>query len=75
MVKVMAINNMTTKVKTTVWVNSFIDSSKNTSKKITVTLPAKSAKSVTLKYPKFCLMDKKLNLPKDGIKIFELPQY
>ena len=63
------------KVKAKVWVNSFIDSSNNESKKITVTLPAKSAKSVTLKYPKSCLMDQKINLPVNGIKIFELPQY
>ncbi|MBO5153201.1 MAG: Ig-like domain-containing protein [Eubacterium sp.] len=74
-VKAMAINNMPTKVKTKVWVNSFNDSSNNESKKITVTLPANSAKSVTLKYPKSCLLDKKINLPVNGIKIFELPQY
>ena len=63
-VKAMAINNMPTKVKTKVWVNSFIDSSNNESKKITVTLPANSAKSVTLKYPKSCLLCTGLSVTK-----------
>lgn len=73
-VKAMAVNNMSTKVKVRVWVDSLKNLS-DTKKMITLTLPANSAKSVTLKFPKSSLVKNKKNLPVSGIQVFNVPLY
>lgn len=73
-VKAMAINNSSRKVKVKVWGSAFKDTS-NTDKMISLTLPANSAKSVTIKFPKSSLIKQKINLPVSQFKIFNVPQY
>lgn len=72
-VKAMAINNGSRKVKAKVWVNSFKNISRK-DKMVSLTLPANSAKSVTIKFPKSSLLKKKANLPVSGVMLFHVMQ-
>ena len=72
-VKAMAINNGSRKVKVKVWPDSFKNLSRK-DKMISLTLSANSAKSVTLKFPKSSLLKDKRNLPLNGITIFNVMQ-
>lgn len=73
-VKAMAINNGPRKVKVKVWPDSFKDLSRK-DKMASLTLPANSAKSVTLKFKKSTLQKQKNNFPVNGFKLFNVMQF
>ncbi|MGN0153635.1 MAG: hypothetical protein ACI4A3_04240 [Lachnospiraceae bacterium] len=70
-IKAMAINKGSSKVKVKFWIGAASSNANlsRTDKKMSLTLPAKRAKSVTIKVPKSSLIKKKTNLPVEGIKI------
>lgn len=68
-VKAMAISKNPRKIKVKVWPDSFKNMA-DTKKMASVTLPANSAKSVTLKFSKSSLVKEKVNLPIKGLKLF-----